>query len=238
MGTEENQQPTPQAPPLPPTPAAAEPQPPAAAPVAPVAPAPEQPQAPAPAAAPAEPQPPAAAPVAPVAPAPEQPQAPAPAAAPVEPTPAEQAGIVQQPGAASQGSVGMPAQPVAAPELERPANVPDSWPFEGYDGPQPWEVEDPPALTHDRGLVTSGAAGGLVTELAACLAHLGIGTAISEGKNPHMIYGPAEEAGIAEFRRVFGVEEDPEIVRAAGDGVVGPWTWEALFRAVKQKAGD
>lgn len=163
---------------------------------------------------------------------------PAPAPTPADPAPEAGAATVQAPGAPEQGTVGLPTQPVAAPEVDRPQSVPDNWPQQGYDGPQPWEVEDPPQLTHDRGLVTSGAAGPLVTELAACLAHLGIGTAISEGKNPHMIYGPAEEAGIAEFRRVFGVEEDPEIVRAAGEGVVGPWTWEALFRAVKQKAGD
>lgn len=175
----------------------------------------------------AEPQPQVAQP-APVAEP--QPQAPAPVAE------QPQAAPVQMPGAASQGAVTMPAQPVAAPEIERPKNVPENWPEPGYDGPQPWEVEEPPDLTHDRGLVTSGAAGAVVTELAACLAHLGIGTAISQGTNPHMIYGPTEVAAVAEFRRIFGVEEDPAIVRAAGETVVGPWTWEALFRAVRKAA--
>lgn len=158
------------------------------------------------------------------------------AAAAVPPPPADGA-PVQMPGAAAQAPVAMPAQPVEAAEVDRPQEVGENWPEPGYDGPQPFEVETPPELTHDRGLVTSGSAGPAVAELAACLAHLGIGTAISEGKNVHMVFGPTEVAAVDEFRRSFGVEEDPSIVRSAGDSVVGPWTWEALFRAVRKAGG-
>jgi hypothetical protein len=165
-------------------------------------------------------------------------QAAAAAAAPPVPEPAvqEQASAgapVARPGTPAQATVAMPASPVQAPEASRPEAVPDNWPQQGYDGPQPWEVENPPDLTHDRGIIISGSAGAAVVELAACLAHVGIGTSISEGGNVHAIYGPTEAAAVQEFCRVYGVAEDPVYVRAGGPGVVGPWIWEALFRAVR-----
>lgn len=146
----------------------------------------------------------------------------------------EQRGFPPAPGAgtATQERVTMPSTPGEAPESALPDSVGHNWPEQGYDGPQPWEVENPPELTHDRGFIASGSAGPEVTELAACLARLGIATSISEGRNPHAEYGPTERAAVREFCSRYGVQEAPEVVRATGRDVVGPWIWQALFDAV------
>lgn len=160
----------------------------------------------------------------------QQPQPPA-----AQPPPAPQPTVTPGP---AQPAVAMPPQAPAAPELQKAEQLPPEWPYAGYDGPQPWEVSQPPQITHDRGFVASGAAGERVVELAACLAHLGYGSSISEGKNPHDIYGASERAAVDAFRRDYGVIEEPSIVKATTPSVVGVWTWEALFRAVRAKQAE
>ena len=126
---------------------------------------------------------------------------------------------------------------VAAPS-SAPTELPENWPTRGYSGPQPWEVSNPPALTHDRGLVCSGTAGDIVLELAMMLAHLGYQTSISRGENVHAIYGGAEREAVAAFHRDYGIQEDPAIIQASTPDVVGPWTWEALHRLVRASEED
>lgn len=117
-------------------------------------------------------------------------------------------------------------------DTDTETKMPD-WPSKGYDGPQPWEAEDPPELTHDHGLLSSGGAGEDVVELAALLERLGFETQYSRGQNPQAIYGESERAAVEAFRQAYGVREDPAIVAATIPSVVGPWTWEALYRAVR-----
>lgn len=113
--------------------------------------------------------------------------------------------------------------------------MPDEWPCKGYNGPQPWQVSNPPELSHDRGLISSGSAGELVVELGAMLCALGYTNEIGEGKNPHAIFGKSELDALEQFRKEFGVVEDPAITRATMPSTVGPWTWETLFRAVRSQ---
>lgn len=115
--------------------------------------------------------------------------------------------------------------------------MPDNWPCKGYTGPQPWEADNPPELTHDHGLLASGAAGAEVVELAALLAALGYETQISRGQNPHAIFGDSERAAVNQFRADYNVQEAPEVIAATIPSVVGPWTWEALHSAVRDVEG-
>lgn len=215
----------------------------------------------APAATPADVAP-SPAPAAPAAPPAAAPPAPAPLApaAPAEPAPAIAGNVVSEPAPATPPA--QPAVPVgtaapapapavpmtpAAPETvtmpagtattaapPAPEEVGADWPCVGYQGAQPFEVAKPPAITHDRGLIASGAAGDAVEELCAILARLGFGTSVSAGENPHSIYGEAERAAVRAFRAAFNVKEDPAIIAATVNDVVGPWTWEALFRLLHQ----
>lgn len=134
---------------------------------------------------------------------------------------------------ADQPKVMAPAQAGAAPASTAADALPAEWPYAGYSGPQPWEVKHPPTVTHDRGFVTSGSAGELVVELAACLARLGYATKLSMGANPHAIYGQSEAEAVRAFCAAYGVAEEPSIVKATTPSVVGVWIWEALFRAVR-----
>jgi peptidoglycan hydrolase-like protein with peptidoglycan-binding domain len=113
-----------------------------------------------------------------------------------------------------------------------------SWPCKGYNGPQPWEADNPPALTQNHLMVSSGSAGPEVVELSALLAHLGYGTSISNGQNPHAIYDTGVSEAVAAFCRDFGVEEDPQVRRARTEDTVGPWIWEALVRAVHKAIAE
>jgi peptidoglycan hydrolase-like protein with peptidoglycan-binding domain len=109
------------------------------------------------------------------------------------------------------------------------------WPCPGYSGPQPWEADNPPALTQNHLMLSSGSAGDEVVELAALLAHLGYGTTISAGQNPHAIYDSGVSDAVRAFCTDYGVSEDPQVRAARTEDTVGPWIWEALVRAVHKK---
>jgi peptidoglycan hydrolase-like protein with peptidoglycan-binding domain len=109
------------------------------------------------------------------------------------------------------------------------------WPCAGYTGPQPWEADNPPALTQNRLMVSAGSAGDEVVELAGLLAHLGYGTSISSGNNPHAIYDEGVSDAVRAFCSDYGVQEDPKVRSARTEDTVGPWIWEALTRAVHKK---
>lgn len=189
------------------------------------------PSTPAPPQAPgSEPQaPPAASPsnAPPVAPAPGGDLNPTQAAPPPPPAP---------PSAAGPAVTTMPAQAAEAAPAEEKI-LPQDWPKRGYSGPQAWEATNPPEITHNQRLITSGTHGPEVIELCALLARLGLSTPISQGLNPHAIYETATAAAVRQFCTEYGVSEDPTIVSAMSEDVVGPWLWEALFRAV-HKAGQ
>jgi peptidoglycan hydrolase-like protein with peptidoglycan-binding domain len=117
--------------------------------------------------------------------------------------------------------------------------MPEEWPCAGYTGPQPWEADNPPALTQNHIMLSAGAAGPEVVELAALLAHLGYGTSISAGQNPHAIYDTGVSDAVRAFCADYGVSEDPQVLAARTPDTVGPWLWEALVRAVHKKiAGE
>lgn len=143
-------------------------------------------------------------------------------AAPPPPAPAP----VDVPPAPSPAQVQTPAQPKVMPQ---------DWPCAGYSGPQPWEADNPPALTQNHLMVSSGSAGEEVVELAALLAHLGFGTSISAGQNPHAIYDTGVSDAMRAFCEAYGVAEDPQVLQARTPDTVGPWLWEALTRAVHKK---
>jgi len=166
--------------------------------------------------APAEPQSPPAPPIpAPPAPAPSTP--PAPTA--IVPPPVEVSGSVE---------VATPATPEKI--------LPPEWPFKGFTGCQPWEAENPPTITHDRRMLTSGTNGPEVAELGALLGVIGYPNPITAGQNPHAIYDTELAAAVRQFCSEFGVSEDPAIVAAMTADVVGPWIWEALNRAARKAA--
>ena len=134
-----------------------------------------------------------------------------------------------------QPTVTMPNE-IEAAESGADERLSDSWPERGYTGSQPWQVQEPPALSHDRGLLIVGSAGDDVYEVAAALARLGYPTSISRGENPQNLFTEAEREAVNSFRRDYGIEEDPALTKASTPDVVGPWTWEALFRLVEQQA--
>jgi hypothetical protein len=130
------------------------------------------------------------------------------------------------------GAAQPPTGPVAATDAGPKGELPAEWPHPGYDGSvQPWEASNPPELTHDKGLLTSGEVGEDVIELCALLARLGFQTSIARGQNPHAVYDESIAGAILAFRQAYGIRENPEIVAATIPSVVGPWTWEALIRA-------
>jgi hypothetical protein len=170
-------------------------------------------------------------------------------ATPPPPAPPQPAGTVEP---AAGGTATPPPPPPPEPEGELPPPPPAAqtqtvaepkvmdaeWPCQGYAGPQPWEADNPPSLTQNHLMVSSGTAGEEVVELAALLAHLGYGTSISAGQNPHAIYDTGVSESVAAFCRDFGVAEDPQVRRARTEDTVGPWIWEALVRAVHKKIAE
>lgn len=166
----------------------------------------------------------------------------APAAAAAALDPAEAPAAVPAPPAAPPAPSGPIPPPPAAPQAAAPAQpkvMPAEWPHAGYDGPQPWEADNPPALTQNHLMVSSGSAGPEVVELAALLAHLGYGSSITEGRNPHAIYDSSAADAVRAFCSEYGVAEDPKVLAARTADTAGPWIWEALTRAVhRQLAGN
>jgi peptidoglycan hydrolase-like protein with peptidoglycan-binding domain len=128
-------------------------------------------------------------------------------------------------------------QPTAAPVPAPVTKVlPAEWPHAGYTGPQPWEAENPPALTQNHLMVSGGSAGAEVVELAAYLGALGYQTGI--GDNPHAVYDSRLAGAVAQFSADYGCQEDPAVLRARTEDTVGPWLWEALVRAVHKKIAE
>lgn len=163
---------------------------------------------------------------------------PAPAEAPQPPAPVAEPGTsvapVPPPAPAPQAIPPAPQAPATAVASE-PKVMAAEWPCPGYTGPQPWEAENPPALTQNHLMISSGSAGPEVVELAALLAHLGYGTTISDGQNPHAIYDTGVSEAVRSFCADYGVQEDPAVRQARTEDTVGPWIWEALMRAVHKK---
>jgi len=168
----------------------------------------------------------------------------APAAAAPPPSPAE---APQPPESVVAGAAIPPPAPPAPQEIPAapaapsaavaavPKVMPPEWPCTGYAGPQPWEADNPPTLTQNHLMLSSGSAGPEVVELAALLAHLGFGTTISSGQNPHAIYDTGVSEAVRAFCTAYGVQEDPSVRQARTEDTVGPWIWEALVRAVHKK---
>lgn len=126
--------------------------------------------------------------------------------------------------------------PAAEAVPPTPKSLPSDWPSKGYTGPQPWEVEEPPALLHGHGLLIVGSAGDDVRVLCALLAYAGYPTDVSEGTNPLSIFDGSVKAAVSAFRRDYGVQEDPAIISASTSDVAGPWTWAALYRIARRRA--
>ncbi len=165
-----------------------------------------------------------------------------PAAAPSEPSgPLDPVTVAAPPPAPPAPEGALPPPPPAADVTvaQQPKVMSAEWPHVGYTGPQPWEADNPPALTQNHLMLSSGSAGEVVVELAALLAHLGYGTTISAGRNPHAIYDAGVSDAVRAFCADYGVSEDPRVRSARTPDTVGPWIWEALVRAVhKQLAGQ
>jgi hypothetical protein len=163
-------------------------------------------------------------PGAPAAPEPPTPVGDPSPAAPPPPPPPTPAGELPPP---------PPAEVVAA--AAEPKVMPADWPARGYTGPQPWEADNPPALTQNKLMLSSGSSGEAVVELAALLAHLGYGTSISAGQNPHAIYDAGVSDAVRAFCADYGVAEDPQVLSARTADTVGPWLWEAIVRAAHKQ---
>jgi hypothetical protein len=177
----------------------------------------------------------------------EGPPPPAPPAEAPQPPPA-----APEPAAPVAGAAAPPPPPPPAPETPLPATPPPAqaaapaqpkvmdpeWPHVGYQGPQPWEADNPPALTQNHLMLSSGSAGDEVVELAAFLAYLGYGTSISAGQNPHAIYDSGVSDAVRAFCADYSVAEDPKVRQARTEDTVGPWIWEALVRAAHKKLAD
>lgn len=120
------------------------------------------------------------------------------------------------------------------------------WPKRGDTRDQPWQNPDSD-VTPRAGLpllVSGGSTGPgpLAQGLFTALAELGYETPISRGANPFGIIGPEELTAVSQFRRDYGVQEDPEAFggdnaqgRAVADSHIGPWTGEAILRAAAAK---
>lgn len=168
------------------------------------------------------------------APAPAPPQPQGPVAPPAEPAIATSTPPPPAP-PAPQGPLPPAPSPAQVATTVEPKVMPADWPHAGYTGPQPWEAGNPPALTQNHLMVSSGSAGEEVVELAALLAHLGYGTSISAGQNPHAIYDAGVSDAVRAFCADYGVTEDPAVRQARTEDTVGPWIWEAIVRAVHKK---
>lgn len=156
-----------------------------------------------------------------------------PAASPADPT---SLAVPDAPDAPAEEVVDAEIVPSDGPtEPAAPKSLPDGWPSKGYTGPQPWEVEDPPALGHAHGLLIVGSAGDDVRTLCALLAYAGYETSVSRGENPLCIFDGSVKAAVEGFRRAYGITEDPGIISASTADVAGPWTWAALYRIARRR---
>lgn len=128
-----------------------------------------------------------------------------------------------------------------AVDVDEPVAAPDpfaEWPAKG--GPsdrQPWR-ENSIRIAHSRPTLSSGSADPAVVELAGQLHDLGYESSISQGENPFHLVDGSVLAAVRQFRRDYGVQEDPtgfggdnDHGRAVADNHIGPWTWEAIARA-------
>lgn len=174
-------------------------------------------------------------------------QAPSQPAAPAAPEPAQPVAGTDQSAPAAPAAPPTPEGPlppsqgapqVVAPPPSEPKVMDAAWPFVGYNGPQPWEADNPPMLTTNHLMLSAGMSGPEVVELAGLLAYLGYGTSISAGQNPHAIYDSGVSEAVRAFCRDYGVQEDPQVRQARTDDTVGPWLWEALVRAVHKKVAQ
>jgi hypothetical protein len=130
-----------------------------------------------------------------------------------------------------------PASAEVVPDGSTPTQLDPSWPIKGYTGPQPWEVDEPPALCHVHGFLMSGSAGEDVLTICALLKVAGYETSVSRGENPQAVFGASERAAILAFHREYGIQEDPAVISATVPDVAGPWTWEALYRIAQRPQG-
>lgn len=172
-----------------------------------------------------------------IAPTAATPSVPAAPAAPEPPRPVVDGGAAAPAPAPSAVPAG-PASP--SPDVTAPAaRVMDpAWPFKGYAGPQPWEAENPPTLTQNHLMLSPGASGAEVVELAALLGRLGYGSSITAGQNPHAIYDDSLVRAVQALEREYGVSEDPAVIRARTAETVGPWLWEAIVRAAHKAPAE
>lgn len=148
------------------------------------------------------------------------------------------------------------SKPDVDPEPVEDESELDNWPSKGYDGPQPWETIDPydpevralhddpgsentvtaVVIDHAHPILSSGSAGLEVVELCRHLKRLGYETTVSRGQNVASVLDASVLQAVQSFRRDYGVREDPAQFGSANDveNYVGPYTWEALARAVDQ----
>lgn len=142
------------------------------------------------------------------------------------------------------------------------------WPQKGDERAQPWDFDalgikaevaklneqpgakntvTPVVIRHSYPILASGSGHPtIVADLGQRLADLGYANSVSDGENP---LGHVDESilnAVDNFRRDYGVEEDPTPfggnntagqIRAALH--IGPYTWEAVIRASdRQRAED
>lgn len=143
----------------------------------------------------------------------------------------------------------------ASPQSIRAQYV--DWPQKGDQRAQPWDLVAAGIPQHEQGLaegapdtispivirhsypiLASGSAGSVVNELATRLHVLGYATDISRGENAYGVLTNDVMGSVEKFREDYGVREDPtpfggdtQSGRAKANGIVGPYTWEALVRA-------
>lgn len=154
------------------------------------------------------------------------------------------------------------APPAEAPAAPAKPSYKD-WPVKGGDGhPQPWDLQalgvdttglepgkkpnpnQPIVITHRYPILGPGTCDvAAVTKLGELLAALGYETSLSHGQNPFGVVDESVLAASQQFRNDFGVEEDPTAFGGNNDHTrqlarnhIGPWTWEALLRAVERES--
>lgn len=127
---------------------------------------------------------------------------------------------------------------------DKPATA-ASWPAKGGTAKQPWE-DDASDITPREGLplLSSGSADPIVLEVCRALAELddAYATPSSRGENAAGVLGPEELQAFRHFRADYSVSEDPTafggdnpITREIAENHVGPWTLEAILRAIEHK---
>jgi hypothetical protein len=119
-------------------------------------------------------------------------------------------------------------------------------PRKGDTRAQPWEAADSGVIPRaGLPLLVSGGATGpdpTAQALFTALAELGYPTPISEGANPFGTIGAEELGAVRQFRRDYGVRENPEPFggdnpqgNMVAESHIGPWTGEAILRAAAAK---